>query len=106
MEELSTKISNKFKGIFSYKKANPHTQWNNLLYVFFVIISILILFSFYLLFKIKNQQLFQTVAPSAELPNLMNEKLLNDVNQSFKDKEEKQKDIQAEPSTYIDPSLN
>ena len=73
--------------------------------MFVVIIIILILFSFYLLYEIKNQQIFQATPPSTELQNLMNEQLLNSVNGSFESKLIKQKEIQNGLDTYKDPSI-
>ena len=106
MKEFLTKNKNKLKDfISSFKKSNPHTHWNNLLYMFLVITIVLIIFSFYLLYEIKNQQVFQIKTSSVQI-NLMNEKLLNSVNESFNNKLIKEKEIQDGLDTYKDPSIN
>ena len=106
MKEILAKIENKLNEFNSFKKINPHVHWKNLIYIFFILIIILILFSFYLLFEIKNQQVFKVVSPATESPNLMNEALLKKVTKSFDDKLIKQKEIQDGLYSYKDPSLN
>ena len=106
MEEFLLKIKNKLKDFISFKKLNPHNHWKNLLYVFLVIIITLIIFSFYLLYQIKNQQIFQITPPSTGLSSLMNEKLLEKVNESFDIKLIKTKEIQNGLTSYKDPSIN
>lgn len=105
MKEYLIKIKNKLKDFTPFKKVNPHVHWNNLLYVFFTIIILLIIFSFYLLSEIKNQQIFQITSPSAELSSLINEKLLNSVNESFDIKLIKEKEIKEGQVIYRDPSI-
>jgi len=105
MNEFSSKILNKLNDILSFKKINPHLHWRNLLYVFFIIMIVLILFSFYLLYQIKNQQIFQSTSTTTVTPNLMNEKLLNQINNSFDIRAAKQSEIKNAANTYKDPSL-
>jgi type VI protein secretion system component VasK len=105
MKEFFSKVLNKLNGILSFKKINPHLHWRNLLYIFFMIMAVLILFSFYLLYQIKNQQIFQSAPTTALSPNLMNEKLLNEINKSFDIREVKQNEIKDAINTYKDPSL-
>jgi len=101
MKDFLTKIKN----FFQFKvKVNPHVYWNNLLYVFFTIIVIFIFFSFYLLYKIKNQQIFQNSDTPKETPSLMNEKLLEKITSSFNAKIIKQNEIKNTPVIYKDPS--
>jgi hypothetical protein len=84
---------------------NPHIYWRNLLYVFFVIIIILISFSVYILFEIKNQQIFQITQKSTEAPSLMNEKLFDKVTKSFDSKAAIEKGVVDGITIYKDPSL-
>lgn len=105
MKEFFLKILNKLNGVLSLKKISPHIHWRNLLYVFFTIMTILILFSFYLLYQIKNQQIFQSAPTTAIPPTLLNEKLLNEVDKSFDIREVKQKEIKDSTNTYKDPNL-
>lgn len=95
----------KIKNIFSFKKINPHQYWKNLLYVFFTMIIILIIFSLYLLFNIKNQQIFKISSISTTPPSLINEKLLNKVTESFNNKTLREKEIKENGKIYKDPSL-
>jgi hypothetical protein len=110
MKESLTKIENRLKKFLSikvsFKRMNPHVYWRNLLYVFFILILILILFSFYLLYQIKNQQIFQITPQSKEQLSLMNEKLYDKIAESFKNKKIKEKEIENGLTLYKDPSLN
>ena len=105
MKESLIKIENKLKKLFSFKRMNPHVYWKSLLYVFFVIITILILLSFYILSQIKNQQIFQIAPKSEEQPSLMDEKLFNEVTESFNSKLIKEKEVEDGLTKYKDPSL-
>ena len=106
MKEFSNRIKNQIKAFTPFKRCNPHVYWNSLIYVFLVAILILIVFSFYLLFKIKNQQILQITPATTETPSLINEKLLKKVNESFDAKLVKQKEVQSGLNTYEDPSIN
>lgn len=99
------KIKQKFIKSPKTDKINPHAHWVGLLNVFFVVITILILFSFFLLYKIKTQQIFQVETKVEVTPSIINEKLLNKVNESFKDKSVKEDEIKSGLKTYEDPSL-
>ncbi len=105
MKITFTKIGNKLKKILSFKRMNPHIYWRNLLHAFFVIIVILILFSFYILYEIKNQQIFQITPKAQGLPSLMNEKLFDKVTESFDSKLIREKEIESGLTKYKDPSL-
>ena len=105
MKEFLLKIKNKIKKFVPFKKISSHLHWKNLLYMFFVIITILIIFSFYLLYEIKNQQIFQVTPPTTGLSSLINEKLLNKVTESFDNKLIKEKEIKNSLTSYKDPSI-
>ena len=105
MKELLTKFKDKFKKILSFKRMNPHVYWRNILYVFFLVIILLISFSVYLLFEIKNQQIFQITPKPGEQSSLINEKLLDKVTESFNSKQAKEKEIESGLTKYKDPSL-
>lgn len=106
MKDTLIKIKNRLKTLTPFKKFNPHIYWNNLLYLFFLAILILLIFSFYLLYKIKNQQILQITPSVTETPSLINEKLLKKINESFDSKLIKEKEIQEGGVTYKDPSMN
>ena len=93
------------KNPFNSKNINPHTHWKFLLYLFSVVVIFLILFSFYLLFRVKSQQAFKVTPVTTEPPSLVNEKLLEKVNESFNSKLLKQKEIKEGPTSFKDPSI-
>ncbi|MFA6251303.1 MAG: hypothetical protein WC603_01605 [Candidatus Paceibacterota bacterium] len=100
------KTENQIKKLFSPKKSNPHTDWRILLDIFFLVVVVLILFSFYLLYTIKNQQVFQIEPKSDETPTMINEKLLEKINNSFEQKSIKAREIKDGSKSYKDPSIN
>lgn len=106
MKEDLSKLKNNIKSFISFKKISPHSHWKNILHLFFLLMFLLILFSFYLLYKIKNQQIFQISSTKTEQPNMINEKLLNRVTESFNSKLLKEKEIKEGVHTYKDPSIN
>jgi len=99
------KIKERFKKSSKIGKMNPHAHWVSLLNMFFIIITILILFSFFLLYKIKTQQIFQVKTQIEVSPSIINEKLLNRVNEFFNNKSIKEKEIREGIKSYKDPSL-
>lgn len=105
MKEFLIKIKNKLKSLIPFRKVNPHVYWNILLYIFFIIIIALILFSLYLLYEIKNQQIFQITSSSSQSSSLINEKLLNKVTESFNINLIKEKEIKNDINLYKDPSI-
>lgn len=106
MKEFLLKIKEKIKSLIPFRKLDPHVYWNNLLYIFSIIVVFLIIFSFYILYQIKNQQIFQIAPVSTDTHSLINEKLLNIVNSSFDAKKAKEKEIQDGLDSYKDPSIN
>lgn len=104
MNESLAKIKNELKNFSLFKKVNPHVYWRNLLYIFFILVIGLILFSFYLLYEIKNEQIFQIVPKNTNPPSLMNEKLFKKVTESFDEKAINIKNIKDGVTTYRDPS--
>lgn len=106
MQEFFIKTKEKFKDILRFKKINPHVYWNNLLHIFMVVIIGLIVMSFYLLYKIKTQQIIHATPISTTTPNLINEKLYKKVNTNFETKQSKVKELQSGSVIYKDPSIN
>ena len=106
MKIFLKKFKNKIKKLVSFKKINPHRHWRILLCVFFTVITLLILFSFFLLYKIKNQQIFKINSESNTTTVLINEKLLKKVEESFEQKLIKVQEIKEGLKEYEDPSLN
>jgi hypothetical protein len=105
MKELLSKIIDKLKRLIPFRKVNPHVYWNSLLYIFCITIILLILFSLYMLYDIKNQQALQIAPTTSTTQSLINEKLLDKVNASFDSNQIKTKEIQNGLTSYKDPSL-
>ncbi len=84
---------------------NPHKHWIILLWSFFIITILLIVFSLYMLYQIKNEQVFQ-VAPIVKVnSSLLKEQLLRDVIASFEAKAKKESSLKINPPIYKDPSI-
>jgi len=105
MDKSLLKIKNKIKSAISFNKINPHNHWKNLLCIFSVIIILLIIFSLFFLYKIKNQQIFQIHPQTNGASNLVDDKLLERVNESFNTKLIKSKGIENGDYFYKDPSI-
>lgn len=106
MKEFLKKIKHKLKALIPFRKLNPHTYWNGLLYIFFVVLVILIFFSLYILYEIKNQQTFEITPKSIDSPSLTNEVLLKKVTESFNENLAKEKEVLNDVKSYKDPSVN
>lgn len=99
------KNNNKIKRDINLFKINPHKHWNLLVYIFFILAILLILFSFYLLFEIKNDQIFQVKMLKKEDQTLLKEDLFNNITNLYDKKESRVLEINNGPSVYSDPSL-
>lgn len=91
-----------------YKKAkcmNPHKHWHYVLVGFFVALATLVIFSFYFLYLIKNDNLFSGGFDSSEKNILVarNQKLLNNVKNYFNSKNEKMNELQNINTKIDDP---
>lgn len=84
---------------------NPHKDWIVILKVCSIMVLSLVVFNLYLLYQIKNEQVFQVTQASEIKSNPIKEKLLNTIKDSFDKKEKKITDIKATPVSYPDPSL-
>ena len=104
MKKLLIKFKSFVKNLLKIK-TDSHKHWRILLFFFFLMIIILIIFSIYLLFEIKDQQVFQIVPGKKEPPVLINEKLLQKINNDFEIKSLKARDIKDGLRVYEDPSL-
>ncbi len=105
MNNFLLKIKNTLKAIDDFFKINPHKQWVFLLYIFFISISILTLFSFYFLYEIKNEKIFQVKVEQEGKQSLLKEDLLKRTIDLFDKKAQKEAEIKNNLSTYRDPSL-
>lgn len=87
MKTILIKIKEFFRKIINFFNINPHKHWNVLLLVFFVLTVLLISFSLYILFEIKNDKIFQTKIIENENRILLKEDLLEKTMESFNVKE-------------------
>lgn len=105
MNDYLNKIKDKIKNLISFNKIKPHEHWKYLVNIFFVLIFLLILISFYLMYQIKNQQIYQVNPTSSQETVLVNEKLLEKVKKSYLDKSLIQDEIKNGLRSYKDPSF-
>jgi len=105
MKNFFGKIKNKIKVLHKSRLINPHIHWTTLVRLFLFLAFLLIIFGFYLLYKIKNEQIFQ-VAPSTKesTPSLVNEKLFKKIKESFDGKTIRTKEIENGQILFSDPS--
>jgi hypothetical protein len=105
MSIFETKTKNLLKSFNDFFKINPHKHWVFLLYVFFTLISISLLFSFYFIYEIKNEKIFQAKAEQEAEQSLLKVDLLKKTTDLFNKKDLKQQEINNNLSPYRDPSL-
>lgn len=98
IKKLTNAISNFFK-------INPHRHWMVLLYMFLVSILILILISLYLLYEIKNEQIFQVTIEQNNNQTLLKEDLLKKTTETYDIKSKRLIEMKNNFSSYNDPSL-
>lgn len=108
---MENKILSKLKsqfgkgGFHASKVLNPHKHWRVMLWLFSLITVLLILFSLYLLYQIKNEQIFQVVPTSNEGTTILKENLIKNVTETFDKKAKRESEIRSGTSNYTDPSL-
>lgn len=105
MSNFLSQLKSFFKKVSNFFKINPHRHWVFLLYVFFSMTALLILFSFYLLYQIKTDQVFQVKIEQDEKSNLIKEDLLNKTIKLDEEKTNLIKEIENNHDFYKDPSL-
>lgn len=99
---LKLKIPNKNDS--KYRTINPHKHWVYILYIFFVLLLCIIVFSLYLLFEIKNEQIFKDENHTKVEKSFIKEKTLKKVNESFDQKSQRTLNLNIEPIKIEDPS--
>jgi hypothetical protein len=83
MNNFLLKIKDKIKNLCSLRKIRPHEHWGILVHLSLFFVIVLVFFAFYLLWQIKNQQVFQIEIKTDKNTELINEKLLDEVSKSF-----------------------
>lgn len=104
MIKIFKKFEKKFKGFHKTKKINPHHHWVILIKIFLLASFLLILLGFYILYKIRNEQIFQVVPEKENTPSLIKEELLEDFRESLRSKEIKSIQINEGEIIFVDPS--
>lgn len=98
-------IKDRVKGFHKARLINPHVHWALLVQFSLMVSLLLIIFGFYILFKIRSEQIFQAIPETSENPpSLIKENLLETVNGEFKNKEIRSKEIKEGLIIFSDPS--
>jgi len=106
MDNFIKKFRNRIKGLHKSRLVNPHVHWAILIRFSLTISFFLIIFGFYLLYKVKNEQIFQFEPTLSEnSPSLIKEDLLEKVNEEFKKKELRSLDVNNGVISFPDPSF-
>lgn len=105
MQKFLSKIREQINKIHNFFQINPHKHWKFVVSVFFVFVFVLVLFSLYLLYEIKNDQIFQVKKEQQETKTLLKESLLKNTIREFEIKAKEETDIKNGIYTYSDPSL-
>lgn len=84
----------KWKRRFLTRNTNPHMQWMVLLRVFFIVSFCLVIASFYFLYQLKSEQIFQ-IEKSATSSTTINAAGLQTVTKMLDARAQAQNDIRA-----------
>ena len=105
MQKIFKKIKEVKQSFLNFFKINPHRHWILLLYIFLSLAIVLIVFSLYFLYEIKNEQLFKVSIPVPNKNDLLKDSLLKNTIKSFDIKAEKESAIMNSQPLYKDPSI-
>ena len=107
MNNLILKIKSLFKPKekFHKKGVNPHKHWRMILSIFMFIVLLLITFSLYLLYQIKNDKIFKVEKIEQTPQSLLNEKLFERVMKDFDSKNIKAEEVKSSVKVVPDPSI-
>lgn len=105
MNNFLIKIKKLPQIINNFFKINPHKHWMALLYIFLISILILISISLYLLYEIKNEQIFQITIEQDNNQTLLKEDLLKKTTETYNAKAKRLIEMKNNFSSYNDPSL-
>lgn len=105
MSNLKTKLKSNLKIIKNFLRMNPHKHWDFIMKISFFSIFILIIFSLFILYQIKNDKGPQYDENENKEPvAVVNELKLKTVNSYFDNKKIKTEEIKNNPFPYEDPS--
>ena len=105
MNKYLIQLNNIAKSLKDLLKVNPHKHWKFLLYVFLILLVILVLFSFYLLYQINNEKVFQVKIDDGVNKIILNENVLKKVINTSDLKASKELEIKTKGTPYKDPSI-
>ena len=105
MHTFLIKINNLMKSVHDFFKINPHKHWVILVRLFLSLVLILILLSFYLLYQIKNEKIFQVKTDQKTSGTLLKDDLLKNTTDFFDTRAVNTDKINNAPSPYKDPSI-
>ena len=107
MKDFIQKIKAKFakKKTWESDQINPHKHWIVMLLSFLIIGGLLIVFSLYILYKIKNEQIFQSAPSTNTNSSNIKENLIKQVTDTFEKKAQKTSEIKNNSTIFKDPSL-
>ena len=105
MNNFLSPINKLIKEVNNFFKINPHKHWNFFVNIFFIFVSALIVFSLYLLYEIKNEQIFQVKLEQQDSQTLLKDDALKNIIDLFNSKEDKVIKINSSLPLYSDPSL-
>ena len=104
MNKFLSKLIKPKKVVHKETASNPHNIWPVMMKVFFVLVVIMIMINLFFSYLVKNEKIFKTESTVSQPPSLLKEKLLNDVINSFNQKEIKSNDFKT-IKVFKDPSL-
>jgi hypothetical protein len=105
MENPILKIKDKLSDLKSSSGINPHKHWSMLLAVSFLSSIFLIAVSVYLLYGIKNDQIFNSYQKAEGKSGVINESLLKNFQDYVSSKEKVGNNLKLNPINYKDPSI-
>lgn len=105
MKIFFTKIEKIINPIHKFFRINPHRHWNALLNSFFILTALSVLFSFYFMYEIENEKIFQVKEEQVGKHVLLNENLLKKTIELFDQKAQKVSEIKNNLSPYKDPGI-
>ncbi len=101
------KIQNSLYGNKTFKKKSliaVHRDWVIILWSMFISAVVLIVFSFYLLQKIRDDEIFHVNKNTSKNNIVVNQKLLDDTISRFVDKSKNTESVLKNKGLFIDPS--
>lgn len=105
MENLFKKIKSNISSPKKKAIINPHKHWIMIVKIFFAFFFLLLIFSLYLLYEIKNEKVFYVNTTIKPTQALLKDKLLEDISNSFEEKSKKSIDIKNNSIIFGDPSI-